>query len=138
MTANSLTEWNTTKESELIDRLTQSKNPKFKISVSSIQAKEYEECTHHPQIGAMPMYPNVKKPKLYYESVSRRQKVIAEKELKSFVEENEHLEVERKLKRWKEIEVHPPSFLEREEHKRKILFYVDITVKPGRYDDNEI
>lgn len=100
-----------------------------------VRAKKFEECTHRPAVEAMPVYPEVEKPKMYYESIERRQKVIAEKELKLFAEENSHLEVERRLKKLKEMDVSPPSFLEREDNRqrRKILFYVDITVKPGKY-----
>ena len=126
--------WNTEKENEMVLRLTKPKNPMFKINVESIRTKEFEECTYHPQIGSMPMYPKVQRPKFYYETVQRLKDATIRREAKKIAEENYYLEMDKRLKRLQQMDISPPSFLERSiiKPQRKILFYVDITIKPGK------
>eukprot|EP01022_Parablepharisma_sp_SALTPOND_P023287 TRINITY_DN4887_c0_g1_i1.p1 TRINITY_DN4887_c0_g1~~TRINITY_DN4887_c0_g1_i1.p1 ORF type:complete len:611 (+),score=54.01 TRINITY_DN4887_c0_g1_i1:3518-5350(+) len=136
---SSATEWNPEIEYEMVSRLSQHKDPNYKIDVDMVRLKEFEECTYHPRIGIKPYFKEVQKPKLYYETVSRLQKVALEREAKREREENRYLETDNRLQKLKQMPVNPPSFLERDDKnkKRNVLIYVDIKIKPGKQQQSK-
>ncbi len=98
--------------------------------------KELEECTFKPKLNKTPRRQENESiaanqlPRGYYQMVNRMRKVNEEKKA---LEEKIHKKViGENYDRVKLMNLKPPSFVQAEKKKRKLLMYIDVNITPTR------
>lgn len=132
-------EWDYGKEQKMINRLFTKKLPKYTFDIEALKSREFDECTHRPEVHGMPKDVHCVReyPKNFEEAVNRIKRVNEEKKRKKEAERNEFREVEARLQRLKQQEANPPRCLTRcstapRKQKKNTLFYVDVGISHGR------
>lgn len=97
------------------------------------EEKELEECTFKPNVGVVkkpPSKPTDKIPKGYYEQIQRMRRITEEKRIQE--EKQKKKEVGENYEKLKQMAIKPPSFLDAERKKKKLLMYVDVNITPTK------
>eukprot|EP00347_Sterkiella_histriomuscorum_P012751 403367361 len=100
------------------------------------EEKELEQCTFKPNLTSNnakrqnAQKPLEKIPKGYYEQINRMRKTNEEK--KAQEEKQKKKETGENYERTKQMNVKPPSFIDKQREKRKLIMYVDVNITPTK------
>lgn len=95
------------------------------------EQKEMEECTFKPNVGINKKAPakmTDKVPRGYYEQINRLRKTAEDKKL--LEEKQKKKEIGENYEKTKALPIKPPSFVDKERKKKKLLMYVDVNITP--------